>query len=85
MLQPGAAPAYGSRDAGPRLAQVFTEARDLGISIVLLAGGEPLVRLEILDLAVSIPEIIFPVFTNGILIDDALVSRLATAHNICRC
>jgi hypothetical protein len=34
---------------------------------------------------VSIPEIIFPVFTNGILIDDALVSRLATAHNICRC
>ena len=61
---------------------VFTDARDLGISIVLLAGGEPLVRPEVLDVAASIPEIVFPVFSNGLLVDDAFVSRLNKARNL---
>jgi len=57
--------------------RIFSEARDLGVSIILLAGGEPLVRPEVLDVAASIPEIIFPVFTNGLMVDDVFVSRLA--------
>ena len=62
--------------------RVFTDARDLGVSIILLAGGEPLVRPEILDVAASLPEIVFPVFTNGLLVDDAFVSRLKAARNL---
>jgi MoaA/NifB/PqqE/SkfB family radical SAM enzyme len=57
--------------------RIFNEARDLGVCIILLAGGEPLVRPEILEVAASIPEIVFPVFTNGLLVDDAFVSRLS--------
>ncbi|MGE5578631.1 MAG: radical SAM protein [Bacillota bacterium] len=57
--------------------RVFTEAKDLGVSIILLAGGEPLVRPEILEVAASIPDIVFPVFTNGLMVGDAFVSHLA--------
>lgn len=62
--------------------RVFREARDLGISIVLLAGGEPLVRPDVLDAAAAVPEILFPVFTNGLLLDDAFVSRLSARRNL---
>jgi MoaA/NifB/PqqE/SkfB family radical SAM enzyme len=62
--------------------RVFSEARDLGISIILLAGGEPLVRPEVLDAAASIPEVVFPVFSNGLLVDDVFVSRLTRARNL---
>lgn len=53
-----------------RMRIILTEARDLGVSIVLLAGGEPLIKKGILDVAADFPELIFPVFTNGLLIDE---------------
>lgn len=49
---------------------VFKEAADLGVSFNLLAGGEPLMRRDVLEAAASVPEMIFPVFTNGLLIDE---------------
>jgi MoaA/NifB/PqqE/SkfB family radical SAM enzyme len=62
--------------------KVFSEARDLGISIILLAGGEPLVRKEVLETAAKYPEILFPVFTNGLLVDEEMVSWFAEHRNI---
>jgi len=62
--------------------RVFGEARDLGIGIVLLAGGEPLTRLEILETAMSFPELIFPVFTNGTLLGVELLSKLKATRNV---
>jgi MoaA/NifB/PqqE/SkfB family radical SAM enzyme len=53
-----------------RLSEILSEARDLGISIVLLAGGEPLVRREILEVAAKFTMMIFPVFTNGLLLNS---------------
>ena len=47
---------------------IFSEAAELGISFCLLAGGEPLMRRDLLESAASIEDIIFPVFTNGTLI-----------------
>lgn len=44
---------------------IFSEARQLGVSFILLAGGEPLFRRDVIEYASSYPEIIFPVFTNG--------------------
>jgi MoaA/NifB/PqqE/SkfB family radical SAM enzyme len=53
--------------------KIFREAAELGVSFVLLAGGEPLARRDVLDTAKDFPELIFPVFTNGTLMDaDAL-------------
>ncbi|MBB6217854.1 MoaA/NifB/PqqE/SkfB family radical SAM enzyme [Anaerosolibacter carboniphilus] len=66
-----------------RLKTMVGEARELGISFILLAGGEPLVRKhEIMDIANSYSDIIFPVFTNGLMIDDELVKNLRSLKNI---
>jgi len=53
-----------------RLTGLLNEARDLGVTFVLIAGGEPLMRKDLLPVLCSVPEIIFPIFTNGVLIDD---------------
>ena len=65
-----------------RMDRLLTEAHDLGVSIVVLAGGEPLTRTGVLDVAAGHPAIIFPMFTNGLLLDDATVEALARARNI---
>lgn len=65
------------------LASVVDEAAALGVSIVVLAGGEPLVRMEeIFCLARAHPHVLFPVFTNGLLIDDAVADLLAGCRNV---
>lgn len=65
-----------------RLRSILEEAHQLGVSIVMLAGGEPLVRRDLMEITASYPEIIFPLFTNGLLIDNALVQRFATQKNV---
>jgi len=65
------------------LAGVVGEAARLGVSVIVLAGGEPLVRKdEILALAGAHPEVLFPVFSNGLLIDAAAAAELAACKNI---
>ena len=59
-----------SEMSNEQLMDVIKEASDLGISIILLAGGEPFVRPEILGITRHFPNIIFPIFTNGLLIND---------------
>ncbi len=49
---------------------IFQEASDLGVSFVLLAGGEPLVRKDVIECAAAFPNMVFPIFTNGTLMDD---------------
>jgi len=65
-----------------RLRNTITEAKELGISFVVLAGGEPLVREEILDITKGFPEIIFLVFTNGLLINEDILSKLKAQKNV---
>ena len=50
---------------------IFQEAAEMGISFCLLAGGEPLMRRDLLECAAEVEDIIFPVFTNGTLIGVA--------------
>lgn len=59
-----------------RLTEVVREAGKLGISILLLAGGEPLMKAGLLDLTAQFPELIFPIFTNGLMIDQNVISSL---------
>ncbi len=61
---------------------VFREAKDLGVGFILLAGGEPLVRRDILEKAAEIPEILFPVFTNGTLLNDNYIQLFDKARNL---
>ena len=65
------------------LASVVDQAAELGVSVIVIAGGEPLVRQEeIFALAKAHPRILFPVFTNGLLIDEALAEAIAACRNI---
>jgi MoaA/NifB/PqqE/SkfB family radical SAM enzyme len=58
-----------------RWADLFGQAQELGVSIIMLAGGEPLMRPGILDVTSKFPGIIFPLFTNGLLLDDSVIAR----------
>ncbi len=49
---------------------IFNEAEELGISFILLAGGEPLLRKGVIKAAAKKPNILFPIFTNGVFISD---------------
>jgi MoaA/NifB/PqqE/SkfB family radical SAM enzyme len=65
------------------LASIAAQAAGLGISVMVIAGGEPLVRKDdIFRLAQAHPEILFPVFTNGLLIDEEMAGEIAGCRNI---
>jgi MoaA/NifB/PqqE/SkfB family radical SAM enzyme len=57
---------------------LFLQAQELGIGIFFLAGGEPLLRRDIMDLTGAFPKLLFLVFTNGLLLDKA---KLKTLHS----
>lgn len=46
-------------------AGIFDEAQEIGVSFILLAGGEPLLRKDVIEEAGKRPDILFPIFTNG--------------------
>lgn len=51
---------------------VFGQGHDLGISFMILAGGEPLMRMPVLEAAKDFRDIVFPVFTNGTLVPERI-------------
>jgi MoaA/NifB/PqqE/SkfB family radical SAM enzyme len=65
-----------------QMRRVLAEARELGVSIMLLAGGEPLLRRELLDITVEFPEILFLLFTNGSLLDDERILKLKRQRHV---
>lgn len=62
--------------------KIFNEAEQLGISFILLAGGEPLIRRDIIEAAGKKPNIMFPVFTNGTFMDEAYFDLFDKCRNI---
>lgn len=62
--------------------KVFNEAKELGVEFILLAGGEPLIRRDVIESAGKIPEIIFPVFTNGTLVDEKYIALFDNSRNV---
>jgi MoaA/NifB/PqqE/SkfB family radical SAM enzyme len=53
-----------------RFMELFEEASRLGVGAILVAGGEPFLRPELLERIASMRGIVAPVFTNGTLLDD---------------
>ena len=62
--------------------KIFAEAKELGISFILLAGGEPLLRRDVIEAAGNHPEIIFPIFTNGTLFNDEYIKLFDKKRNL---
>lgn len=64
------------------LTGILRQASDLGIGIALLAGGEPLLRPDLLEITEQRPEMLFPLFTNGTLLDNACLDRLTRQRHV---
>lgn len=62
--------------------KIFNEANDLGISFILLAGGEPMLRRDVIEAAGNIPDILFPVFTNGTFMNGRYLDLLDEHRNL---
>lgn len=67
---------------GDEWEDIFNQAKDMGVSFIVLAGGEPMLRKDVLVKASGIPEILFPVFTNGTLIDDEYLKLFDKNRNL---
>lgn len=61
---------------------IFTEAEELGILFVLLAGGEPLLRRDVVSMAAKHGKLLFPVFTNGTMVDDEYMELFDKKRNV---
>lgn len=61
---------------------IFNQAGRLGVAYILLAGGEPFLRRDILTLAGEYPNIIFPIFTNGTMLDQETIAFLDQHRNL---
>ena len=61
---------------------VFDEADELGISFILLAGGEPMLRRGVIEAAGKKPNILFPIFTNGTYLDEKYLELFDKCRNL---
>ncbi|MEA3462105.1 MAG: radical SAM protein [Bacteroidota bacterium] len=65
-----------------RINQLFHEASELGVGVVMIAGGEPLMRPEILWVASEYRDMIFPVFTNGLMLNAGSIAYFKQNRNL---
>lgn len=68
--------------SGEEWADIFQQAKELGISFIVLAGGEPLLREDVIIRASDFPEILFPIFTNGTMINDDYMKLFDKNRNL---
>ena len=61
---------------------VFDEAEELGVSFVLLAGGEPMLRRGVIEAAGKKQNILFPIFTNGTYLDEGYFELFDKCRNL---
>jgi MoaA/NifB/PqqE/SkfB family radical SAM enzyme len=62
--------------------RIVGEAVRLGVCVVMLAGGEPLLKQGILDLPPAYPDTLFVMFTNGLLLDTSAAQAAARIRNL---
>jgi MoaA/NifB/PqqE/SkfB family radical SAM enzyme len=74
--------AEGEQFSGSDWKRVFAEAGDLGVVFILLAGGEPLLRRDVITEAAKHKKIIFPVFTNATLLDAEYLKLFDNHRNL---
>lgn len=62
--------------------KIFAESDELGISFILLAGGEPMMRYDVIKKATQHKNILFPIFTNGTFLNEKYLDVLDENRNI---
>ena len=62
--------------------KIFEEAEEMGISFILLAGGEPMLRRGVIEAAGKKKNILFPIFTNGTFMDERYFELFDKCRNL---
>jgi MoaA/NifB/PqqE/SkfB family radical SAM enzyme len=62
--------------------RVVNEANAMGMYAITILGGEPFIRKDMWDLYEKHPDTEFIIFTNGTLLDEPTVDRIARLGNI---
>ena len=71
-----------SQLTGEEWLRIFGEADEMGISFILLAGGEPMLRRDVIEAAAERPNILFPIFTNGTFMDERYFELFDRSRNL---
>ncbi len=72
---------YGHGHMRPALAQrILSEAYDLGVALVVVTGGEPLLHREFFSLPPAMPDVPFLIFTNGSFLPAFLADGAESAN-----
>ena len=61
---------------------IFRQAEELGVSFIMLAGGEPMLRWEVIENAGKMQNILFPIFTNGTYLNDSYLELFDKSRNL---
>jgi MoaA/NifB/PqqE/SkfB family radical SAM enzyme len=70
-------------EMSPELFQsIIDQANEIGIYFFTILGGEPFLRRDLLDVGAGNPGSFFQVFTNGTLLTEATVARIAEVGNM---
>ncbi|MBS1201861.1 MAG: nirJ, partial [Chromatiaceae bacterium] len=71
--------AFAGELSTAEITSVMEDLRAFGVPVLILSGGEPLMRPDLFDLALHAKSLGFylALSTNGTLIDEALVPRIA--------
>jgi MoaA/NifB/PqqE/SkfB family radical SAM enzyme len=65
-----------------RLYKLLFEAQDLGVSTIMISGGEPLIRRDIFDITERLPSMAFALFTNGTMLGADVIQLLQQRKNV---
>ncbi len=61
--------------------RVLLDAFDMGTNFIVVLGGEPFMVPWLLDIVEKHPALAFQIYTNGLLLDDVKIDRLARMGN----
>ena len=67
---------------GDEWLSIFDEADELGISFIILLGGEPLLRRDVIEAAGKKQNILFPIFTNGTFMNEQYFKLFDKCRNL---
>lgn len=65
-----------------QIRNIIKEAHELGISFIVVAGGEPFTRPAFFEITKDYPDMIFVIFTNGLLIKNEMLETMKKQKNI---
>ena len=65
--------------------RIVREAKEIGVHFLVVSGGEPFMRKDLLQIYEKHNDMGFQIYTNGRLLDEETVQRLAELGNVMPC